>query len=500
MKTRIIFSCVVLFAALFNMAVQAMDKDRVVELKAAKDATIAFRIVFNAGSQYDPVGKEGLSYLTSRMLSEGSTTKNSYDSVLKKLFPFAAGYDISLSREISVFTGRVHKDNLKPYLALFTEQMLMPAFKADELERVRQDALNYLTNDLRYSSDEELGKASLYNSVYKGTAYSHVDVGTVSGLTAITMDDIKSFYNTYYNRSNFTLGIGGGYDAKTLETVWKAFEKLPEGKKAIAPVINTQKVEGYKVLLVEKKAAATAISMGFPIDLVRGSKDWYALAIANSWLGEHRNSSSHLYQVIRERRGLNYGDYSYIEHYPNGGRVQLPMVNVPRRHHLFEIWIRPVPNETAHFALRAALREYQALVAKGMSKDEFELTRKFLKNYVLQYAPTSSKRLGYALDDKFYGIKNGHIAMYREMMDKVTLEDVNNAIKKYLQDKNMAIAMICDNAAELKKNLASNVVSPMKYTSPKADEILKEDELISTFKLPILEENIQIVKVDEMFK
>ncbi|MBI5727787.1 MAG: insulinase family protein, partial [Ignavibacteriales bacterium] len=227
---------------------------------------------------------------------------------------------------------------------------------------------------------------------------------------------------------------------------------------------------------------------------------WYALAIANSWLGEHRNSSSHLYQVIRERRGLNYGDYSYIEHYPNGGRVQLPMVNVPRRHHMFEIWIRPVPNETAHFALRAALREYQALVAKGMSKDEFELTRKFLKNYVLQYAPTSSKRLGYALDDKFYGIKNGHIAMYREMMDKVTLEDVNNAIKKYLQDKNMAIAMICDNAAGLKKNLASNAVSPIKYTSPKADEIIKEDELISTFKLPIEEENIQIIKVDEMFK
>ncbi len=49
---------------------------------------------------------------------------------------------------------------------------------------------------------------------------------------------------------------------------------------------------------------------------MRGDEDFYPLAVANSWLGEHRNSSSHLYQVIREERGLNYGDYSYIEYFP----------------------------------------------------------------------------------------------------------------------------------------------------------------------------------------
>lgn len=499
MKQLIIFSCLVMVFIL-TVSAEAMDKSRVVELKAAKDATVSFRIVFNAGSQYDPKGKEGLAYVTSRILSEGSTTKNQYDSILKKLFPYAAGFDIALSREISVFNGRIHKDNLKPYLQLFTEQILNPAFKNDELERIKQDALNYLSNDLRYSSDEELGKAALYNTIYQGTPYAHVDVGTVSGLKSISMKDVQEFYQKYYNRNNFTLGIGGGYDTKTLEQVWNAFEKLPEGKSVTAPSIEAGKVEGVKVLLVEKKAAATAISMGFPIDLVRGSKEWYALAIANSWLGEHRNSSSHLYQVIRESRGLNYGDYSYIEHYPNGGRVQLPMVNVPRRHHLFEIWIRPVPNEAAHFALRAALREYHKLVKNGMSKEDFELTRKFLRNYVLHYAPTTSKRLGYALDDKFYGIKKGHLALYREMMDKVTLEDVNNAIKKYWQTENLVIAMICDNAEALKQNLSSNAPSPIHYTSPKSDSILKEDEEIIKYALPIKPENIKIVPVDTMFE
>ena len=68
----------------------------------------------------------------------------------------------------------------------------------------------------------------------------------------------------------------------------------------------------------------TAEPAGAPIDVRRGSREWYALAVANSWLGEHRNSSSHLYQVIREARGMNYGDYSYIEAYPNGGQRSVP--------------------------------------------------------------------------------------------------------------------------------------------------------------------------------
>ena len=61
--------------------------------------------------------------------------------------------------------------------------------------------------------------------------------------------------------------------------------------------------------------------------------------------------------MIRETRGLNYGDYSYIEAYPEGGQRQMPPPNVARRQQLFEVWIRTLPNPQAHFALRAAMRE-----------------------------------------------------------------------------------------------------------------------------------------------
>jgi zinc protease len=131
----------------------------------------------------------------------------------------------------------------------------------------------------------------------------------------------------------------------------------------------------------------------------RGERDFYALWIANSWLGEHRNQSSHLFDVIREKRGLNYGDYSYIEAFPEGGQREMPPVNVPRRTQLFEVWIRTLPNAQASFALRAALRELQLLVDEGLTAEEFELTRTFLKKYSLHFAEATEKKLGYATTD-----------------------------------------------------------------------------------------------------
>jgi zinc protease len=478
---------------------QKINNDRIVEVKSANDPTISFRILFNAGAQYDPAGKEGLAFVTAQLVSDGATKALSYNQIQEKLFPLAAGYGINVSREIAVYTGRVHKDNLAAYYELFIQQIQQPAFNEDDFNRIKADAINYISKSLKYSSDEELGKAALYDFIYHGTAYAHPVQGTEAGLKSITIEDVKAFYTKYYNRNNFVLGIGGGYEQSLVEKLWSALESLPDGSVPQAPAIKAAPFKGKNLLLVDKGATSSAISIGFPISLLRGSKDWYALAIANSWFGEHRNSSSHLYQVIREVRGMNYGDYSYIEHYPNGGNLSMPPVNVPRREHLFEIWIRPVPNENAHFALRAALRELKSLVDNGLTQEQFGITRGFLKKYILHYAPTTSARLGYALDDKFYGLKQSHLMQYAKALESLTLADVNSAIKKYLQYDSMKIAIITGNGDTLLQQLVTDAPSPIQYTSPKSQSVLDEDKIISVFPLAIPKENAKVIGLEQLF-
>jgi zinc protease len=400
--------------------------------------------------------------------------------------------------EMTVVSGRTHRDNIEEFYPLLRDALLKPAFVETDLERIRSQSLNYLENVLRYASDEELGKAVLYADIFAGTPYRK-PAATVASLKSLTMEDIKAHYAKYFTRDNLVIGIGGSYDEALLKRLRIDLAMLPAGAPPEVPPPAPAPVKGFSVTIVEKDAPATALSMGFPIDILRGSKEWYALAVANSWLGEHRNSSSHLYQVIREERGLNYGDYSYIEHYANGGQRSKPPQNVSRRRQLFEIWIRPVPNATRHFALRAALREFKKLVDNGLTEGEFTLTRNFLRKYVLHYAPTTMERLGYAIDDRFYEIDGSHLEMFRKAMDGMTVADVNAAIKKYWQFGDMHIAVVTADAAEFRDALVNDTPSPITYATPKPAEVLEEDKAIQAFPLKVNPDKIKIVKVEELF-
>src|SRR5204862_1683178 len=178
-----------------------------------------------------------------------------------------------------------------------------------------------------------------------------------------------------------------------------------------------------------------------PIYVNRGAKDWPALALAASYLGQHRSSNGLLYQRLREARGLNYGDYAYVEYFPRGMFLFTPDPNLARQQQIFQIWIRPVEAENGMFALRAALYEYDKLVRDGISQEEFDTTREFLTKFANVLTQTQSARLGYALDSRYYGIPEYNSYM-KTQLAKLTLAEVNAAIKRHLKSDRMRIVLV----------------------------------------------------------
>jgi zinc protease len=476
-----------------------MEERDVVLVQVADDPTVTLKVWFRVGSQNDPPGKEGLAFLTGRLLAQGSTLERSYDEILAALYPLATGYDVRVDREMSVLTGRTHEDNLELFYDLFSDAFLEPAFRADDFERVRADTLNYLRNTLRFASDEELGKSALHALLFEGTSYAHPPEGTVSGLEAITVDDVREFHRRWYTRDNAVLAVGGGFDDALVARLRGSLAALPEGRPPVAPAPASADLDGSRALIVAKPDADASISFGFPIDVRRGEREYYALWVANSWLGEHRNSVSRLYQIIREQRGLNYGDYSYVEAFPEGGRRQFPPPHVGRQRPVFEVWIRTLPDEQAPFALRAALRELDRLIENGMSREQFELTREFLKKYALHFAETTSARLGYAVDDRYFGIESpGHLERFRKTMDELTLEEVNAAVRKHLRTEDLGIAIVTGDAAAFRRVLSEGQPTPIDYATPKPEAVTKEDPEIASFPLHV--DHIEVRPVEEMFE
>lgn len=466
------------------------------------DPSVSFEVRFHAGSAYDPPGKEGLAYVTARLLAEGATTKRSYEQIVDALHPLAASYDASVDKEIVSFRGRTHGDNLDAYLELFVDALTAPAFDEADFRRVRDRTLSYVEKTLRYSSDEELGKAALAHAVFEGTPYRHPVVGTAAGLRGLTVDDVKSFYAKHYTPPNATLGLAGGLSDDLETRVREGLRGLPDGPapQRIAPP-SPPALERTEAILIDKPGADASISFGYPIEVRRGDEAFYPLWLANSWLGEHRNAASHLFQVIREKRGMNYGDYSYIEAFPQGGRRSMPPTGVARRAQLFEVWIRTLPDEQALFATRAALRAIDRLVTSGLPADEIELRREFLRKYSLHFAESASGRLGYALDDAFYGIDApGHLERFRAEMEAMTPERVERAVREHLRSDRFVLAIVTGDAEGLRGALISGEPTPIAYATPKPNEILAEDEEIARWPLKLPPDAIRVVPVDEFLE
>src|SRR5215471_19004765 len=132
---------------------------------------VTFRILFMTGSAFDPPGKEGLASLTASMLAEGGTRSMSYDQIVQALYPMASSVNAQVDKEMTVFSGTTHIENLDRYYALLKDMLLDPGFRPDDFKRLRDDALNFLKVSLRESNDEELGKEHLYNVIFAGHAY-----------------------------------------------------------------------------------------------------------------------------------------------------------------------------------------------------------------------------------------------------------------------------------------------------------------------------------------
>lgn len=453
----------------------------------------------NAGSAYDPPGKEGLASLTAAMIAEAGSQWLTTNEITAALYPMAGSFDDHTDKELTTFTGRIHKDNWHNFLHITLDQLVKPGFRDEDFKRLKEQQLTALTQDLRSNNEEELGKERLQTDAFAGTPYAHPALGTVAGINAITPDDVKRFAAEHYTRGNLMIGMSGDIPDGFTQVTRAILGALPASGAPTARVAVTgTRPAGLNVEIIKKDTRSTAISFGLPISVTRGSPDFAALSVARSWLGEHRQGGR-LYDRIREIRGMNYGDYAYIEAFPRGMYQFFPDPNTPRSAQLFEVWIRPVVPRNAQMALRIATAELQQLVDSGMTQADFENTRDYLMKNVYVMTQTQDQQLGYALDSKWYGTPEFTTYM-RDALGRLTLADVNAAIRKHLSATDLDVVVITKDAEGLRDALVSDAFSPITYDGEKPAALLAEDKVIGARKLGIRPEKVKVVPVEEVFE
>ena len=462
---------------------------------------VAFRILFYTGSVDDPKGKEGLTQLTATLMAEGGTAEMTYPEILRALYPMAASIDVQVDKEQTVFSGLVHPDHVKAFVPILTSVVKSPRLQAADFDRVKQNMLNDITKRLRATDDENFGKELLSQLMYRGDhPYRHYVGGTVKGLESITLEDVKAHRAQVFGKRRLLIGVGGAVTPEIAETVKAALADLAEGEARLEEIPAPEVPERTELVIAEKPSSqAVAISIGYPHFVLRGHEDWAALALIQSYFGEHRQFHGKLMSEIREKRGMNYGDYAYVESFIQEGGSRFARTNIARRRQHFEIWLRPVAPHEAVFAVRMAMMLLDRMVREGLTQEDVDGAKQFLDGYTRLWEMTPMRRLGYALDDHFYGTKN-HLETLRTELAALDAAKVNAALRKHLVAGPVKIAIVAPNAQVLMEAMVSGVPTPKSYEVEKPEPVMALDQEAMKFPLQLTAELANKISADVAFE
>ena len=445
---------------------------------------------FNTGTVRDPEGKEGLNYVTEKLIEE-EIKKNLNKDALTSGVEFYGQTD----KEVTTYFFKVHKDKFNITYPIFLAGIISPDFGADSLELAVDNALSRREEIINHS--ESLSLELLEMFIYRAHPYGTPDFGTKASLENISIEDVKDFYEKFYTKNNYELGIACKEPSALLEEMRADLSVLPDGTVENILVEEPEKIDGNKVLIVKKDTPTTAVTMGFPVDFTRSDDVYYPLFIANSSFGCHRYMHGFLFGELRDKRGFNYGNYSYIEKFIEGGQDKMPETRIPRQKQYFYIWIRNLSNDNACFATKFTIFSLNKMVNEGLTGDRFELMKSFSSSNPRLWAYSPMQKLGFSMDSDFYKISY-FIDYISENMKSIENEDVAKALKERF-DRDVKIVIVTGEVEEIKNQLLGEADCNPVYSTTLLEEDLKVDELVMKYDLKIEPEDIEVIEAEDWF-
>jgi zinc protease len=447
-------------------------------------------VSFPAGSLFDPPGQEGLASVTAAFIESRVERRLQEALTGAELF-------VLLDRERVTYFLKGHRDRFGEAQAVLLEELALPSVDGDDLESARGRARNRVENLLQ--SPERLSRLLLEEALFRGGEYGRPLYGRRRSLDKVQPRDLSAFHWSHYGRVGAELAVGGYQAEALLPGIAQALESLPTSPPEGLLQIEQRRPSDSRnrVLLVRQQVPTTAVALGFAVDFNRSDPDYYTLLPANSWLGQHRYMHGALFRGLREVRGLNYGDYSYLEKFAEGRQDKMPWPRVPRRWQYFSIWIRNLADENAVFATRYSIYQLRELIAEGLSEEELALNRDFVVNNSKLWAFDPLQKLGFMLDDRFYGT-GPYLEEIERRTSQVTPEMLRQALQRQMAGRPLRIVMVTSDPETMKKRLLGEVDAHPKYRTriPAAEQAV--DERVLQVDLGLSPEDIEIVDAEDL--
>lgn len=391
--------------------------------------------VLKSGSVWDPPELEGITSLMGEMLMRGTQTRTR-EQMRDELDQLGAEIDIDVGHENISIVGQTLTRNLDPFLAIFSDVILHPKFDLKEIEKLKRETIADL-KQIR-ENDQALVGRFFARSLFKTHPYAMNPDGKESTIPRITDKKVQEVYKKQMVSENIFFAASGDLDTQSLsQKMGQYFQSLPKGSFSSFSYPKPPKVEGRHIVLIDKPARTqTQIIIGhMGIDVL--NPDFFPLIIANNAFGG--GFTARLMHEVRVKRGWSYGAYSWFRPKKQPGE--------------FGMMAYPATKDTMD-TLKLMLSLYEDYAKSGLTQEEFDRSKSNLINEFAFKIDTARRKVGQLLMIELMGLPKDYLETYRDKLKSVTLEQVNQAIQKYSDPKNLIITVLCT-AKDIKPQLKS---------------------------------------------
>ena len=274
------------------------------------------RLVDLAGSAANPTDQPGLAAFTARMLTEG-TAKRSSTLLADDVASIGASLNSTAGMDASGAAIDVLSNNTDAAFDLLSDVAMHPAFKAEEVERIRAQRLTSILQegDQPFAAALRVGETILFGNY----PYGYRDIGTTASVKAITRDQLAKFWSDHYAPASAALVLVGDINEAEARKLgeqyfesWSAAGAAPNAKLPPMPAPPTR-----KIVIVDKPGAPQTALLAFGEGVPRSTPEYAAIDVMNSVLGGL--FSNRINMNLREKNGYTYGAFSQFGFYRDGG-------------------------------------------------------------------------------------------------------------------------------------------------------------------------------------
>ena len=390
---------------------------------------VSIKFAFKAGSGLDSKGKKGTANLVSSLLDEGAGNYSAKE-FKKLLADNSISLDFGVSHDNFYINLYTLKENLDLSFQLLDLALTKPAFKSDEIKRVKSNVK--LALEQSYKDPNEIGTRLFREILFEEHPYKYDTLGIIEDIDKIKKKDLKFFLENYLTLDNLFISASGDISEDGLKKYLNKYFKKFDKSKPIPEISLFKKKISPKIFLHEKDLRQSSIYFAGE-GISRTDPYFYPAYVMNYILGGG-GFFSRLTTEVREKRGLVYSVYSYLYRYD--------------KYNFFSGGAQ-TSNENVDKVIKIIKEELMKVKKEGVTEQELKDAKNYLINSYVLRLDSNKKVASILLNTQMDGLDKDFFKKRNEYINAVSLKDIKEVAKKILNEKQIFF-LIIGNPTDLK--------------------------------------------------